>query len=335
VKVLKWFGFILLLLIIVYFLGPKPTAATYNTDLPSLPSEPASLDKYIGEQEALYKIKQDNEARIIWADDSLKQATEFAVIYIHGFTASQEEGDPVHYSFAKKFGMNLYLSRLADHGIDTSEPLLNVTAERLWSSAKFAYAVGKALGKKIILMATSTGATLALKLAVEFPDIAGLILMSPNVAINDPNAWLLNNPWGLQIARLIKGKYNHARDTTELYARYWYPKYRMESVVQLEELLESTMKESTFQKVKQPTLVLYYYKDEENQDKVVKVTAIKRMFAQLGTPSHLKKQVAIPGAGDHVIGSYIKSKDVQGVSSEIERFATDILQLKQPRSDAD
>ena len=35
-------------------------------------------------------------------------------------------------------------------------------------------------------MATSTGGTLALKLAAEYPDIAGLILLSPNIAINDP-----------------------------------------------------------------------------------------------------------------------------------------------------
>ena len=50
-------------------------------------------------------------------------------------------------------------------------------------------------------------------------------------------------------------------------AQYWYNKYRMESTVQLEELLETTMKESLFEKIKQPVLLLYYYKDEEHQDK--------------------------------------------------------------------
>ena len=167
--------------------------------------------------------------------------------------------------------------------------MLMATADRLWNSAKEAYTIGKQLGNKIILMSTSTGGTLALKLAAEYPDIAGLILLSPNIAINDPNAWLLNNHWGLQIAHLIQGKYVHAKDTTALYARYWYPKYRMESAVQLEELIETTMKESTFQKVKQPTLVLYYYKDEEHQDPVVKVSAMKRMFTQLVTPEDQKR----------------------------------------------
>ena len=176
-------------------------------------------------------------------------------------------------------------------------------------------------------MATSTGATLALKLAAEYPDIAALILLSPNIAINDRNAWLLNNPWGLQIARMIKGKYIQAKDTSLLYAQYWNAKYRIESTVQLEELLETSMKASTFEKIKQPTLVLYYFKDDDNQDPVVKVSAMKRMFIQLGTVDSLKRMIAIPNAGEHVIGSYVKSHDLATVAEECERFAREVLHM--------
>ena len=328
-KFLKRLGIILLVLIIVYFLGPRPSSPKFTKELPTIPAESTALEQYIHNNEAKHKLKPDNEARILWFNDSLKQKTEYAVVYLHGFSASQEEGDPVHYEFAQKFGCNLYLSRLDAHGIDTTEPLANFSADGAWNSAKEAYAIGKQLGKKVILMATSTGGTLALKLAAEYPDIAGLILLSPNIAINDPNAWLLNNHWGLQIAKMVKGKYNHAKDTTALYAQYWNNKYRIESTVQLEELLETTMKESTFRKVTQPTLLLYYYKDEDHQDHVVKVSAMKRMFNQLGTPDSLKRQIPVPNAGDHVIGSYVKSKDVQTVEEECEKFAVEILGLKE------
>jgi esterase/lipase len=179
----------------------------------------------------------------------------------------------------------------------------------------------------VILLATSTGGTLALKLATEYPDIAGLILLSPNIAINDPNAWLLNNHWGLQMAHMIQGNYVKAKDTTELYAKYWYPKYRMESAVQLEELIETSMKEATFEKINQPTLVLYYYKDDGHQDLVVKVSAIKRMFHQLATTADQKRLIAVPQAGDHVIGCYIKSKDVKTVEEECTKFGVEILKL--------
>lgn len=328
-KFLKWLGIILLLLIVVYFLGPKPSTPHYQKDLPVVPAGSIAIEQYVKATEATHKLKSDNEARILWFNDSLKQQTEYAVVYLHGFSASQEEGDPVHYEFAQKFGCNLYLSRLDAHGIDTTEPLGNFTAEGVWNSAKQAYAIGKQLGKKVILMSTSTGGTLALKLAAEYPEIAGLILLSPNIAINDANAWLLNNHWGLQIAQLVTGKHRTVEDTTALYAQYWNNRYLTTSLVQLEELLETTMKESTFRKVTQPTLLLYYFKDDEHQDKVVKVSAMKRMFEQLGTPANLKRQVPIPNAGDHVIGSYVKSKDVETVEAECEKFAQEILHIKQ------
>lgn len=327
-KFLKWFGLTLLVLIIVYFLGPNPSHPKYEKTLPTVPADPLALESYIQKAESRHKLKPDNEARLIWFD-SLKQKTEYSVVYLHGFSASQEEGDPVHTDFAKRFGCNLYLSRIDAHGIDTTDPLASFTADGAWNSAKEAFVIGKNLGNKVILMSTSTGGTLALKLAAEYPDIAGLILLSPNIAINDPNAWLLNNPWGAQIAQMMEGKYRKVADTTAVYAKYWNNRYVTKSLVQLEELLETTMKESTFRKVTQPTLMLYYYKDEKHQDKVVKVSAMKRMFKQLGTPENNKRAVAIPNAGDHVIGSPIKSKDVATVKSECIKFAREVLQLKE------
>ena len=324
---LKWFGIFLLVLIIIYFLGPQPSTPKYNNELPIIPSDAIQLEKYIANNEAKHKLKPDNEARILWYNDSTKEKTEYAVVYLHGFSASQEEGDPVHYEFAKKFGCNLYLARLAEHGVDTTVPLANYTAEKSWRSAIEAYAIGKQLGRKIILMSTSTGGTLALKLCTEFPDISANIMMSPNIAINDPNAWLLNNHWGLQIAHIIVGEQRTVSDTTTLYARYWNNRYSTSSLVQLEELLESTMKESTFKKVTQPTLLLYYFKDDDHQDDVVKVSAMKRMFTQLATPDSLKRQIALPNAENHVLASPIKSKDVQTVKNEVDKFAIEILKL--------
>ena len=326
-KIFKRLGIILLVLILVYFIGPQPSAPHFTNDLPSVPSNAAALEKYIYDGESKHKLKPDNNARICWFNDSLKDVTEYALVYLHGFSASQEEGDPVHVSLARRFGCNLYLARLAEHGIDTIDAMINLTAEKLWNSAKEAYTIGKQLGKKVILVGTSTGGTLALKLAAEFPEVAGIILLSPNIAINDPNAWILNNHWGLQIARMIKGKYNISSDTSALYKKYWYHQYRMEAVVQLEELLENSMKPSLFDKVKQPTLLLYYYKDKDHEDNVVKVSAMQNMFKQLGTGPGLKREVSIPNAGDHVIGSYIKSKDIKTVQDATAKFMEEIMHL--------
>ena len=179
-------------------------------------------------------------------------------------------------------------------------------------------------------MGTSTGGTNALQLAATYPELVdALILLSPNIAINDPNAWVLNNHWGKQIAQLVLGSpYRYAGDSRETYKKYWNYQYRQEATVALEEMLETTMTKSTFEKVKQALLLLYYYKDEANQDKVVKVSAMLKMFDEIGTSANLKRKVAMPGTGDHVIGSPFKSKDAAGVQREIETFMLEILRLK-------
>lgn len=317
------------ILLIIYLLGPKPQTPIYNINLPIVPDNSAALINYIQANEAAHKIKPDNEARIIWNNDSLKQKTEYAIVYLHGFSASQEEGNPVHKNIAKQFGCNLYLARLSQHGIDTTDELQNLTADNYWESAKQAYAIGKELGDKVILMGTSTGASLALQLAATYPtDIAGLILMSPNIEINDPNAWILNNHWGLQIARMVvKSKYRDMKNKSNAYKQYWNTHYRLESAVALEELLETTMNKTTFNKVTQPTLVLYYYKDEQHQDNVVKVSAIKNMFNELATPANEKRLIAVPNAENHVLGSPIQSKDIITPQKEITAFLKEVINL--------
>lgn len=327
-RLLKWVLIILLILTVIYFLGPDPSTPVYTNALPSVPTETAALENYIAQNESQHKIKPENEARIVWYNDSSKQKTEYAIVYLHGFSASQEEGDPVHTAIATKFGCNLYLARLAEHGIDTSEAMLNLTSENYWESVKQAYAIGKQLGNKVILMGTSTGGSNALQLAANFPEISSIILLSPNIAINDPNAWLTNNPWGLQIARLVKGSdYHVTKDQRDIYKAHWYSKYRLEAIVNLQEYLETAMVPETFKKVKQPTLMLYYYKDDVHQDSVVKVSAMLNMFDELGTVSEQKRKVAMPNTGDHVIGGYVKSNDYQGVETEITKFMTDVLKM--------
>ncbi len=330
-KTMRWLRILLYIvgvLIIVYLFGPRPETAQYKTDMPLIPSA-AELEKFIAAGEAAHKLKPNNEARIVWANDSSKQKTDYAIVYLHGFSASQEEGNPVHRNIARKFGCNLYLARLAEHGVDTTEQLMNLTADNYWESAKQALAIGKQLGKKVILMGTSTGSSQALQLAAAYPaDVFALILYSPNIAINDPNAWVLNNHWGLQIAQMVKGgKYNNPDDERPIYKQYWNKPYRLEATVALEEMLETAMTKATFNKVKQPVLMLYYYKDETHQDRVVKVSAMKEMFTQLATDTALKKAVAMPNTGNHVMASPIKSGDAAGVERETAIFLTTVLKM--------
>jgi len=326
----KWLLIIPAALGIAYWAGPAPATPHYDPAMPAVPSGAAALENYIRSMESMHKLKPDNEARIVWANDSTKAVTPWSMVYLHGFSSSQAEGDPVHRNTARRYGANLYLSRLAEHGIDTTEPMMNLTADKNWESAKLALAIGKKIGQKVILIGTSTGGTNALQLAAAYPnDVAAVVLLSPNIAINNDKAYMLNNHWGVQIARLVTGSdHKTADDQRPAYKQYWYYRYPYEGTAALQEILETSMTPATFGKVKQPVLLLYYYKDETHQDPVVKVDAMLKMFDELGTPAALKRKQAMPKTGDHVLGSSLKSGDVEGVQAAINQFLEEVVHLQ-------
>ena len=74
--------------------------------------------------------------------------------------------------------------------------------------------------------------------------------------------------------------------------------------------------------------MLYYYRDEKHQDSVVSVPAMLKMFSELGTPANLKIKEAMPNVGDHVMASYIKSKDLLDVQQAIEKFMERKLKIE-------
>ena len=112
-------GFLISILILglltaFYFAGPRPEAISLDPSFPEIEESLNELDHYLAVREAAFVLRKDNEARIIWAD-SIRQ-TEWVVLYLHGFSASQGEGAPLHQHIAQKLGANLLLARLAGHG---------------------------------------------------------------------------------------------------------------------------------------------------------------------------------------------------------------------------
>jgi hypothetical protein len=85
-------------------------------------------------------------------------------------------------------------------------------------------------------------------------------------------------------------------------------------------MLQDTMTPETFNAVTCPVFMAYYYKNEEEQDKVVSVSAMLDMFDQLGTASELKHKQAFPDTGNHVIASELRSKDWSSVLEASQHF---------------
>lgn len=319
---------LLLLATVAYFCGPEVERPNLTKELPNVASDLKILQQNLyGREEANTRIKANNDSQIIWYD-SIPTVTEYSILYLHGWSASHEEGAPLHKELGQRYGANVYLPRLKGHGLDEENAMLDLTAEDYFESAKEALAIAKQIGKKVIVMGTSTGGTLALYLAHANQDIAGLLLYSPNVEIYDPTAPLLSGPWGLQIVRTVMDGDFYQSEADSLKKRYWTTRYRVEALVQLQALLDETMGEEVFQQVHQPTFLGYYYKNEEEQDKVVSVPAMLEMYEQLGVKDGLKRKVAFPNVGNHVMTSYITSKDMKSVKTETISFLEDIIKLR-------
>ena len=324
-KVIKYSGIAFLIIVVIYLAGPKTPEPVFNRNLPSVNG---NVSLFVDSIESVSSVRPDNEARIIWANDSLKNRTEYVLLYLHGFSASWYEGFPINVDFGQRYHCNVFLSRLASHGLISDNPLLDMTPGKLYESAKQALIIAHKLGDKVIIMSTSTGSTLSLMLAADFPDLVnGLILYSPNIRIKQKASLLLSKPWGLQIARLnFGGDFRIIKDSEDI-CKYWYCKYRAEATVYLQQLLDKEMNVDLFHKVKCPVFLGYYYKDEEHQDQTVSVSAALKMYDQLGTPSSDKMKKAFPNAGAHVIGCKLTSKSLNEVETATWYFTENVLHL--------
>lgn len=334
-KVLKYVGILFLIMGIGYAIGPRVHYATPTLLDTDIDISIDDLDAYVAAQEAkISDIKPDNQARIIWANDSVHQKTAYSVVYIHGFSASQEEGDPVHTDFAKRYGFNLYLPRLEDHGRVDSNSFVNLTPENYLQSAEDAIDIAKKLGDKVIIMSCSTGGTLAAILVAAGEDIHSMILYSPNIDIYDPKSALLVYPWGKQITKMVMGGDYSRLTYKEQQAKYWNEIYHTNALFAMKDMINHYMTEEEFAKIKIPVFLGYYYKDEEHQDKVVSVARMHDFFNQIGTPAAQKRMIAFPTTGHHVVSSYVVSDDIESVERETFKWADEVLGLQPVKKDS-
>lgn len=324
-------GVLIALIAVGYLTGPSAHYDPINDDVVTLDRDLVKLEKSIAESEQKANLRADNEARIIWADSLHKVKTPYSLVYIHGFSASWAEGDPIHKQLAKHFGCNLYLARTYGHGVDSPDALKDLTPGKYAASAERALAIGKELGEKVIVIGTSAGGMLALYLAARHPEIEGLVLYSPCIAVATPALRLVTGPWGQQIIdQIFPDKHFVNSHYTGDRIKYWFPQYHTNGLMTLQTMLDQYMTPEQFKKVKQPVFMGYYYKDEDNQDKVVSVSAMLAMFDELGTPADKKQKVAFPNAGQHVIASHFTSGDLKGVYQTTEKFMEDILHVPVP-----
>ncbi len=319
-----------MILVIAWMLGPKANLEDLSGSYPNVPNRSSELETYLSAKEdTVTGLKPGNGAKIVWADSVTKEKTDYSIIYIHGFGASEMEGNPVHRNLAAHFDANLYLVRLPEHGIKRSDGMKHLTAQRLMDEVREAYMIGKSLGDSVIVVGTSMGGALALTLASERPEIKALVVYSPAIRETGDQLEQFFRPWSIYLAEnyvFENGTRQTPREGEK--AKYWSEEYHVNGFVSLAVLIRSKMTEENFKKIKQPLFLGYYFKSDQEQDFVVSVPKMLEMYNQIGTPDSLKVKQAFPESGDHVIASSITSEDWEGVLEETIRFLEAVAQVK-------
>lgn len=319
---------VLLVLVVTYFLGPRPPNPEYQNHLPELPDDLRLLENLIQKKENRLPLRKDNQARILWQQEE-PGITEYSVVYLHGFGGSYRDGYPVNVKIADTLEANIYLSRWAGHGMVAEEALDKFSPEAAWNSAKEALAIGEKIGKKVIIISTSTGGTLAFKLAATYPEkVHALINLSPYVEDDTDGSFLLNTRWGYELAHLISwGDHMKVEHRKEIAEQYFDTVYPTEALVDLQVLLASVTTAKMFKEVRCPVLTLFYYENFLEEDDHVEVEVYPGVHALLATPDSLKSLVRLVKPESHFLGSDIKSENTEVVVREIVRFLRKALDI--------
>ena len=300
-----------------------------NKPVFKFPSDLKALEKQIIQSEqATPGIRQGCEAKIVWADSTRKAKTKYVFLYIHGFSASPMEGDPVHRNIAKTFAANLYLARLSGHGIDLGDSTMaGIGVDDFEYSAEHALAIAKAIGNEVIIMSNSFGGALSCWLASRHPEIKTLVLYSPCIRVHDARAEMIAQPGAVAaIAKQQGSVMVEFPPISEEFAKYWTTRYHLDGIAAFQVFLFREINKETFKKIKCPVFLGYWYKNENEKDTVVSLPAMFNMFDELG--SKTKEKIVFPDAGNHTMLTPVLTTPatVEDVQRETGKFLKRILQ---------
>ncbi|WP_282603035.1 alpha/beta fold hydrolase [Paracoccus sp. PARArs4] len=184
-------------------------------------------------------IAPEVSARLQWAGDP-GGTTDIALVYLHGFSASPMELRPLPEDLAWELGANLFVTRLTGHGQD-GDALAQATARDWWRDTAEAIAVGHRLGRRVVVIGTSTGATLADLAArdeVLGPQIDGVVLVSANYAVRSRAARMLDLPFVRHWMPLVAGRERCFETLSEDHAKGWTSCYPVAALLPLAKVLQ-------------------------------------------------------------------------------------------------
>lgn len=188
-------------------------------------------------------ITPGTEKRVIWRDGFKEQRTPVSVLYVHGFSATSEEIRPVPDQVAEALGANLVFTRLRGHG-RSGGAMAEATVNDWMMDLAEGLAAARQVGDRVVVIATSTGATLmtAAALDVEMSqDVAAMIFVSPNYGINNSLAPLLTLPAARYWLPPLAGQQRSFPARNAGHETFWTNSYPSIAVLPMAALVDTVM----------------------------------------------------------------------------------------------
>jgi esterase/lipase len=298
---------------VAFVLGPQVKADT------SVSFDPAAIghdpEAYLASREAgVNGIRPGLQKEIVWADPATKARTPLAIVYIHGFSASKGEVRPLPDKVAAALGANLFYTRLTGHGQDNAAMAQGSVNAWINDYAE-AVAIGRAIGDKVVVIGTSTGASLATFGASQpglAKDLATIIAISPNYGMQAPGSNLLTLPWGGQLAELMIGKERSFKPQNALNASLWTTKYPTSAILPLAALTKLAY-QTPVEAITIPALFVF-----SDDDRVVRPELTRELAGRWGARHEL---APVEHSGDpfnHVIaGDALSPGTTQALADRI------------------
>lgn len=273
------------------------------------------IPAYLAASEARFgDIRPGVEKRVSWAG-APGVKTPIAVVYVHGFSATSEEIRPVPDRVAAALGANLYFTRLTGHG-RAGDAMAEATAGGWIEDMAEAMAIGRRIGERVLVISTSTGATLAAIAATDpvlSEGMAGVILVSPNFGIANPAAKILDLPWARVWGPLLAGERRSFPPSNPAHGQFWTTDYPTLALFPMAALIREA-KAQDYARATLPVLLIY-----SPNDSVIDVAAIPAIRDAWGGPVQEEQRIMGPGddPNSHVIAGDILSPGQTGPTVDL------------------
>jgi hypothetical protein len=161
-----------------------------------------------------------------------------------------------------------------------------------------AIAIGRAIGDRVVVLATSTGATLASWAATQpalSEGVAAVAMFSPNYGPKASGAGLLTMPWGLQIAQLVAGPERGFTPANALQEKFWTTRYPLAATLPMAAMVELAFG-APVETASTPALFVF-----SDGDQVVRPERTRIIAGRWGAPHEIVPVEASGDPSNHVI----------------------------------